>query len=486
MLSFTLLSCENLNPNFLMQWGKLERSIRGGELPLDVAKREITKLNSALAKEFKYISDSTCTWVFPLEGYNSNAIGGENGSGYLPDNYSFYDGNRHRGHPAHDIFIRDRDQDCLSDETSKPVNVLSVANGIVISVNADWDTLSNIRGGKYVWIFDPHNQNYFYYAHLDQLFVTSGDILIAGQPIGTVGRTGLNAYKRRSPTHLHFMCLSYNNGDMTPINTYDLLTTASLKKVNSYTWLNNYDVRNSLLYRIKTPKGYKRVRVEPNSFSDWLRYLPLKPGYPAVCLYNGREKYNQDAHCAVVDIDIGNKDLQQCADAVMRLRAEYLFSIKDYNRIHFNFVNGFNAEYSRWRRGDRIRVSGNNVQWIRTSNADMSWRAFRKYLDIVFSWASTLSLVHEMVRIGQIENIEIGDVFIQGGSPGHAIIVVDMAENMSGDKLMLLAQSYMPAQDVHILKNPNSELPWYDIDFGDILETPEWRFRRRDLHRFGD
>jgi hypothetical protein len=95
------------------------------------------------------------------------------------------------------------------------------------------------------------------------------------------------------------------------------------------------------------------MEVIPGSFEDWLRHLPLKKGKPPVYLYNGRLKENQSAHYAVIDIDVGNSDLQQCADALIRLRAEYLYSIGDFSSIHFKFTSGHNAEYSRWREGYR-------------------------------------------------------------------------------------------------------------------------------------
>jgi hypothetical protein len=81
--------------------------------------------------------------------------------------------------------------------------------------------------------------------------------------------------------------------------------------------------------------------------------------------------------------------------------------------------------------------------------------------------------------------MQIGDVFIKAGRPGHAVIVVDMAE-CEGDKVFLLAQSFMPAQEVHILKNlQDSELsPWYDLDLEDDLQTPEWTFELQALRRF--
>ncbi|MEZ4798767.1 MAG: DUF4846 domain-containing protein [Flavobacteriales bacterium] len=57
---------------------------------------------------------------------------------------------------------------------------------------------------------------------------------------------------------------------------------------------------------------------------------------------------NYDVYDAVVDLEIGTKDLHQCADAVMRLRAEYLWVTQQYDKIHFNFTNGFRVDYTEW------------------------------------------------------------------------------------------------------------------------------------------
>ena len=105
-------------------------------------------------------------------------------------------------------------------------------------------------------------------------------------------------------------------------------------------------------------------------------------------------------------------------------------------------------------------------------------------MEMIFSYAGTLSLSKELESI-DIQKIEIGHVFIQGGSPGHAIIVVDMATNSEGKKMFLLAQSYMPAQEIQILKNPsNLHSPWYSISDSGILSTPEWQFYNTDLKQF--
>lgn len=83
----------------------------------------------------------------------------------------------------------------------------------------------------------------------------------------------------------------------------------------------------------------------------------------------------------------------------------------------------------------------------------------------------------------EIKQIEAGDVFIRGGFPGHAVIVMSVAETNSGEKIYLLAQSYMPAQDIHILKNskdPQSS-PWYKVGDEDLIVTPEYVFKRNEL-----
>ena len=160
-------------------------------------------------------------WVFPLKGYNANAIGGTNGSGYVAAGYKFLDGNKHKGHPAHDIFIQDVNQDCKDDRTQKPVQVLSVSDGIVLATETKWDTASEQRGGNYIWIYDPSGPYFFYYAHNDTLLVKPCDIVKPGDAIATVGRSGFNAYKKRSPTHLHFMLLQLDDKMMPyPVNTY--------------------------------------------------------------------------------------------------------------------------------------------------------------------------------------------------------------------------------------------------------------------------
>ncbi len=64
--------------------------------------------------------------------------------------------------------------------------------------------------------------------------------------------------------------------------------------------------------------------------------IPLLMDDAPVLLYNGNPKARQDVHAAVLDLSVGTRDLQQCADAVIRLRAEYLIESGREDEIAFN------------------------------------------------------------------------------------------------------------------------------------------------------
>jgi hypothetical protein len=249
-----------------------------------------------------------------------------------------------------------------------------------------------------------------------------------------------------------------------------------------------HDTGRTVSSRFDVPDGFKRIEEKRGTFGDYLRSLPLKPHGAVVHLYNGRLKSSQEVHAAVLDMDVGTGDLQQCADAVMRLRGEYLYKTKQYDKIHFNLTNGFRVDYSQWMKGNRVEVNGNKTTWVPKKAPSNTYSDFREYMYFIFTYAGTLSLSRELKPV-RMEDIKPGDVFIRGGSPGHAVMVIDVAGNLeTGEELFLIAQSYMPAQEIHILRNPeNSALfPWYSTNFKGDLVTPEWTFSRDELMRFGE
>jgi hypothetical protein len=245
--------------------------------------------------------------------------------------------------------------------------------------------------------------------------------------------------------------------------------------------------QNTISTRFEVPENFVRVVSPKERFEFYLQHLPLKSPSSKVLYYNGSIK-NKDVYCAVIDLPIGKKDLHQCADAIIRLRSDYFFDKKAFDKIHFNFTNGFRVDYSKWRQGYRIGINGNKTFWQKTNLESTSSESYWQYLETIFQYAGTSSLEKELKPV-DISQMKIGDVFIKGGFPGHAIIVVDMAINpTTKKKVFMLAQSYMPAQELQILKNFNNiEIsPWYELAFGEQLITPEWDFTKNNLKRFED
>jgi hypothetical protein len=227
--------------------------------------------------------------------------------------------------------------------------------------------------------------------------------------------------------------------------------------------------REGLAHRFAAPQGSHRTEVAPGSFAAWLRSLPLLPAGVPVHLYDGSLKRRQDVHAAVVDLDVPRRDLQQCADAVMRLRAEYLLAAGRAGDIRFHPDAG---------RPGVLAFAG--------AAADRA--AFMRYLLRLFAAAGTVSLEAELERLGD-RPLAAGDILIQGGRPGHVVLVLDIAVSPAGVRYALLGQSYMPAQEFHVLRNladPRLS-PWFDtraLDGGGIA-TPEWPpFQRANGRRF--
>jgi len=193
-----------------------------------------------------------------------------------------------------------------------------------------------------------------------------------------------------------------------------------------------------------------RAKYAPKSFAHFLQHFPRK-ARKEVKTWDG--KTLSTTSLGVLDIDV--PEFQQCADAVIRLHAEWLYKQGRFSDIHYNFTNGFNCDFTHWAHGWRVRVNGNNVSWYRDSDEEnYSYDNFKKYIKQVFYYAGTISISEEMepVRDGKAE---VGDAFVIAGSPGHAVIVVDKIV-VRDIPYYLFAQSWTPAQDIEIISGKNS------------------------------
>ena len=222
---------------------------------------------------------------------------------------------------------------------------------------------------------------------------------------------------------------------------------------------------------------------EEGSWQFFLRHLPVVDS--PVLDYRGREVDDQYKHVGVIPYDVGTRDLQQCADALMRLRAEYLFGKKQYEKIGFHFTGGQFYSFTDYCNGKRPVPRGNDVVFVNNATTvTRNRQSLRKYLDIVYTYAGTISLAKELKPA---QDFEVGTVVIYGGSPGHCFIIIDESRNEKGEKVFKLAEGYTPAQSIYVLRNPDpgssTKDPWHRLEKG-MIQTASYTFEKYQLGRF--
>jgi len=168
--------------------------------------------------------------------------------------------------------------------------------------------------------------------------------------------------------------------------------------------------RCEIIGEIPVPAGYTRVAEERKSFGDWLRTIHLKKD-PRIYLFNGRLRDDQSTHFAVLDIPVGDKDLQQCADKIMRLRAEYFFNQDNIDSICFTATDGTRLSFARWMKGDRYRLTGARLAVYNSGIIGGDKRQqLEEYLEVVFSYCGTISLNKETRAVNDLNNLKTGDI----------------------------------------------------------------------------
>lgn len=217
---------------------------------------------------------------------------------------------------------------------------------------------------------------------------------------------------------------------------------------------------------IPAPMGYTRVEAENSSYAQYLRSLPLKKRGTKVMLYTGGEANYQFLSTGVIDQDLLSNS-EQCADATMRLRAEYLWSRGRYGDISFRNVNGKMMHYA----------------------GGGSRKAFERYMRDVYGLCSTFSLFTETTP-RDIKDVQPGDVLVYparaGHKYGHALIVVDVAKSKSGKVAIMCAEGNTPARDKHVVRNLNPlKNPWFFLDEDDeTIWISCFHFNKNELRHY--
>lgn len=259
----------------------------------------------------------------------------------------------------------------------------------------------------------------------------------------------------------------------------------SVPPLSSYPWLTERELAwpepvARANQRFSPPPGFARAPLASGSFGAWLRALPLAAEGTPVRSFRGDilHEAGHAAVAAVASLDIGRADLQQCADSIVRLHAEWRWSQGD-RAMTYRAASGVPMPYQRWARGERPRPEGQSLRWAPGAAAGENYLSFRSYLNEVFRYANTGALAVQGAKIDASE-LRPGDFFVQPGAPGHAVLVVDVVTDAAGRRAALLAQGFMPAQSFHILRPEAGSAvaagsAWFLLDPAATgVKTPFW------------
>ncbi|GAA3623872.1 DUF4846 domain-containing protein [Flavivirga jejuensis] len=238
--------------------------------------------------------------------------------------------------------------------------------------------------------------------------------------------------------------------------------------------------------RVIVPENYKRVTYSKGSFQDYLRNYKLKPFGSKIINYDNSEYYWQLGHIGILEIPVPKNGLQQCADALIRIRSEYLWDNQRKDEIGFNFTSGHYCSWKQYAKGYRPKIKGNKVTFHKSASVDHSKENFYKYLNLIYMYSGTLSLYNELPKIEDAKDLEIGDMLIRGGAPGHIVMICDEVVNSKGEKLYLLFQGNTPAQSVHLVKNleDSNMSPWYQLKKDAVIPVSNYTFGSSKFVRF--
>ncbi len=237
----------------------------------------------------------------------------------------------------------------------------------------------------------------------------------------------------------------------------------AVDRAAQYAWLSARAQKSyeSLAARVAPPEGFSRVEVTDGSFADWLRHLPVAPSDAAVKSGCGKVVLSADdpSLAVVVCLQPHDNRLLSAVSMMVRLRAEYAWTMRRVQDVSFHLTSGQSSSWRDWAAGVRPKIDGRRVNFRKTAEPNSSRVSFCGYLETLFQFASTYSLLDD-TRQASDNAVEVGDIFVRPGRPGHAMMIVDVATSDEGGKVkVLLAEGGWPAQTFHVLRGPDGS-PW--------------------------
>ncbi|MFH1419433.1 MAG: DUF4846 domain-containing protein [Planctomycetota bacterium] len=266
-----------------------------------------------------------------------------------------------------------------------------------------------------------------------------------------------------------------------------LQQVSAINRAGQYAWL-SASARKSyepLANRVSPPAGYSRVEVTAGSLADWLRHLPAAPAGTAVKTGRGAVVLSADdpGLAAVIRLQPHDDRLLSAANMLIRLRAEHAWSVRQVGNLSFHYTSGQCSPWRAWAAGVRPAIDGRRVRFRETAEPDDSRAAFCGYLEMLFRYASTYSLLDDTLQATD-HAVEAGDVFVRPGRPGHAMMILDVATAPGGDVKVLLGEGGWPAQTFHVPRGPDGN-PWFTLTgSGGVDLGTRGRYRLDELRQW--
>ena len=188
---------------------------------------------------------------------------------------------------------------------------------------------------------------------------------------------------------------------------------------------------NTIRTRFAVPEDFERVAVAPGSFEEFLQNLPLKHFNSPIGQHE-RHITKDSLYWAMSVADMDSIDSQNSHASILRLRAEYLYKTKQFDKISFIIKNNISFDFKRWLQGYRVEAKGKSINLKKSENEkDMNHENFRAYLRDVFQYTDAKSFRKNLRLIKDDDDdneFGIGTIIMSSRAPYDAVIVVDMIE----------------------------------------------------------
>lgn len=215
------------------------------------------------------------------------------------------------------------------------------------------------------------------------------------------------------------------------------------------------------------PEGFHRPdSSEMTGFQYWVSHIPLWPQGRWVVRFGGQRIIPWDSVSAVVNLP-WNLYVANEYGMALKMWAEYLRYTHDDFGLRWMPLKGEEITYDKFLKGTPARNNRGEFFFQKSEPRDTAYIEFYNCLAQIALNTNFKGMTQNMARVepGQIAP---GDIYLgyNGyGKKGFTLIVMNVIENGSGDKLYAIATGATPACDLYIpIFNKDRKNPWITID----------------------